>query len=288
MAGAHLSPYPHYSWLAHWLRIGPPRVFDLHECRHVTHRIVLTTEGVADVAWRTNGTDARFRVTLGDIGFFPCDRAEHVFAFTTSSRYRAVVVCIPERQLLAPAAVEIPHAPDCFRAIPVFQDALIQASVARLSAAGGRQPISALVGDEIAARHVLLRLSEIIGAGVPEWPRDTSAFSSDEMRRIVDRVDAHISRPMSLAEVCDGFGLSSGHFARKFEVSAGVSLNRFVNRRRIGFAMGMLETGNVPISQLSIDLGFSSQSHFTRVFRGLIGITPWQFRRMQSRSCDAD
>ena len=283
-----MSPYPHYSWLAYWLTIGAPRVFGLHECRHVTHRVLLTTEGAADVEWRTTGAEVRFRASDGDIGFFPCDRAEHAFSFTALSNYRAFVVCIPEAQLVVPPAAGSPAAAEVLQAVPLFRDALIHASLVRLSAVGGHRPISAGVGDEIAARQILLRLSEIAGGAVPEWPRDTSVFDPPVMRRIVERIDARVALPVALDQVCDGFGLSAGHFARKFELSAGVSLNRFVNRYRIGVAMVMLERGNLPISQMSVELGFSSQSHFTRVFRELIGITPWQFRRMQSRARDVD
>ena len=283
MDGARVSPYPHNSWLAYWLTIDPPRVFDLHECRHVTHRLLLTTEGAAEVEWRSQGAEVRFHSGLGDLAFFPCDHADHTLSFTTADHWRAFVLCLPEGHLPPPPGAGEAAASDGFRAIPVFRDALMHASVVRLSGAAGRHPVSAEVGDEIAARHVLVRLAELVGGAVPAWPRDSSVFTAAEMRRIVDRIDAHVALPASLPEASADVGLSAGHFARKFESSAGVSLNRFVNRRRIGIAIGMLATGNVPLAQLSTDLGFSSQSHFTRTFRSLVGITPWQFRRMQSR-----
>ena len=47
MDGATLSPYPHYSWLAHWIAIQPPKFFEIHEGRHVTHRLLLTISGNA-------------------------------------------------------------------------------------------------------------------------------------------------------------------------------------------------------------------------------------------------
>jgi AraC-like DNA-binding protein len=40
-----------------------------------------------------------------------------------------------------------------------------------------------------------------------------------------------------------------------------------------------MKTDGVPLAQQSLDLGFCSQSHFTRLFSGLTGITPHQFRR---------
>ena len=106
------------------------------------------------------------------------------------------------------------------------------------------------------------------------------------MKQIVERVDAHLSQRGSLDEISRGFGLSPSHFARKFQQSTGLSLNRFMNRRRIGWSVALLKTSRELLSQLSLDLGFSSQSHFTRLFSGLTGITLYQFRRAQRRMSD--
>jgi len=112
---------------------------------------------------------------------------------------------------------------------------------------------------------------------------DTIVFLPLVMKQIVERVDAHLGQRGSLDEISRGFGLSPSHFARKFQQSTGLSLNRFMNRRRIGQSLTLLKTGRVPLAQLSLDLGFSSQSHITRLFSGLTGITPYQFRRAQRR-----
>jgi AraC family transcriptional regulator len=73
--------------------------------------------------------------------------------------------------------------------------------------------------------------------------------------------------------------MSPSHFAKKFQQSAGLSLQRFVNRRRLQAAMTMLQTGSTPLSQVALALGFSSQSHFTRLFGEMTGMTPARFRK---------
>jgi AraC family transcriptional regulator len=99
------------------------------------------------------------------------------------------------------------------------------------------------------------------------------------MRQIVERVDAHLTTHPSLDVMSRGFGLSPSHFARKFRQSTGLSLNRFMNQRRIGLSLALLRSGKTPLAQLSLDLGFCSQSHFTRLFSSLTGLTPYQFSR---------
>ena len=54
--------------------------------------------------------------------------------------------------------------------------------------------------------------------------------------------------------------------------------------RRIRLALVMLHDDSRSLAQLSLDLGFSSQSHFTRLFSGLTGMSPGRFQRQCARS----
>lgn len=286
MHASHDSPYPHYVWLAHWLAIHPPQTFTRYECRHVTHRLLLTTTGDADVLWATDGAENRFHSAVGDIGFFPCDRATHALSVTTVADYGAYAVCVPDDQLSHVCTSEgLPPAID-FHAIPVFRDALMEASLLRLSSRAEDRQGSGDIGAEIDARQIVLRLCAAVGGRKPDWQKDTSVFTPGVMRRIVEHMDATLGVHASLEEMARNVGLSPGHFARKFQQSSGLSLNRFMNSRRIGMSFAMLRTGSSPLSRIALDLGFASQSHFTRLFSQLTGLTPQRFRRLHPRTAE--
>lgn len=279
-----LSPYPHYSWLAHWIEIQPPRVYTLVEARHVTHRVLLTTAGDARVVWNAHGSDVQFQSTLGDLGFYPCDYASHRLGITAMSAYRTYVVLLPDAHLREIQITdELPHGSGC-HAVPVFQDAVLAACLIRLAEGNRCRHVSEDIGDEISARQIVARLCILGEAPPPDWQMDMGVFSPRVMRQVVERVDSHLAIPASLEQVSTGFGLSPSHFARKFHRSTGLSLNRFMNRRRIGLALALLKSTQTPLAQLSLDLGFCSQSHFTRVFRAHTGITPHQFNRGRRRT----
>jgi AraC family transcriptional regulator len=286
MKGIHLSIYPHYSWLAHWLIVQPPHVFARYKCEQVNHLLMLTTDGDADFVWETDKAEIKFHATAGDITFFPCDYARHAVSITAGAGYRAYVLCLPETHLRGPRDTENmppePHLP----AIPIFRDTMMRASLVRLSGVseqGKKSGVSCDIGDDIAARQIIMRLNALTGSREPDWQNDACVFSPHVMRQIVARIDAHLGVSMSLEQMGSDFGLSPSHFARKFRQSAGMSLNRFINRRRIGFAFGLLRLGKSPLSQLSLDLGLASQSHFTRLFREHTGLTPHRFRQLH---CD--
>lgn len=279
MDGATLSPYPHYSWLAHWTVIQPPSMFALFEDRHVTHRLLLTTTGDARIAWNAHGRDVLFQSTVGDVGFYPCDYATHRLGITATAAYHAYTVFLPDKHLHDIYASDGLRLGGRIHAIPVFRDAVMEACLLRLAGGTRYRYVSEDIGDEIAARQIVMRLCIIAGGKTPDWQKDESVFTPCVMRQVVERVDAHLAIHASLEQVSSGFGLSPSHFARKFQKSAGVSLNRFMNRRRVGLAIALLRSAQTPLAQVSLDLGFCSQSHFTRVFRGLTGITPHQFGR---------
>lgn len=168
-------------------------------------------------------------------------------------------------------------------ALPVFRDALAESSLLRLSTADGLRQLSEDIGDEIAARQFVMRLCELIGIRPPGWHSTSSVFVPVVMRQLVRGIDGSLASPLSLESIAATVGLSPGHFARKFQHSVGMSLGRFTNSRRIGMSFGMLREGSLSLSRIALDLGFSSQSHFTRLFSGHTGIAPQQFRRQHLR-----
>jgi AraC family transcriptional regulator len=281
--GACDAPYPHHVWLAHWFVVRPPRLLEIVRRRHVVHHLLLTTAGDADIRCETNGSQTAFHATVGTIGWFPSDSHEHEVSITAANGYAAYEVCIPVEQITgdpSPAEGRPAAGP---QASVFFGDALIEASLLRLSTRGDGPQVSEDVGDDVAARLIITRLSALLGSSAPQWRTDTSVFSPDLMRRIVTRIDAELPREATVEDLAQAFELSPGHFARKFRYSTGLSLQRFHNLRRIGRSCGMLREGSLSLARIAIDLGFSSQSHFTRVFTGLTGTSPQRFRRLHER-----
>lgn len=283
MDGDSRAPYPQFAWLAHWLSVESPRVYRVHQCRHVTHHLLLTTSGDADIRWETQGTETLFRPTVGGISFFPCDRHGHTMSITTAGGFAAYDVMIPAWQVQHVCEAEGLRPVMEFQAVPMFRDKLMEASLLRLSLRVEGRQISEEIGDEIAARQIVLRLCVLVGGKMPEWWKDSSVFDPGVMRQVVAYIDAHLSDPVSLACMGNTVGLSPGHFARKFHHSMGESLGRFMNRRRIGASFAMLGVDEQSLLQIALGLGFSSQSHFTRLFSGLTGMTPNSFRRTHQR-----
>lgn len=284
MRGSGLTRYPHLSWFAYGLSIEPPQAYVLHEYKAVAHRLVITAEGDADLSWTIRGTVVASHVSSGSLSFCPSDLGLHSLGITSAAGYRGYVLLMPFAHLKTVCDTEGARRAVDLCVMPVFRDTLLFAYAMRLVIAETFGHVQEDVGAEIAARQLLVRLAVAAGGRPPDWISDTSVFTPSVMRQIMERVDACLVGHPTLVEMSSGFGLSPSHFARKFQHSTGLSLNRFMNRRRIGLSLTLLKTGRKPLAQLSLDLGFSSQSHFTRLFSSLTGITPYQFQQSQRRT----
>ncbi|MEM7641848.1 MAG: helix-turn-helix transcriptional regulator, partial [Pseudomonadota bacterium] len=60
--------------------------------------------------------------------------------------------------------------------------------------------------------------------------------------------------------------------------ATGLSPHQFLLRRRIARAKDMLRTSVMPLAEIAVATGFSSQSHMTDVFRQKVGTTPGKYR----------
>jgi AraC family transcriptional regulator len=162
------------------------------------------------------------------------------------------------------------------------EDAVLRNCMVRLASTTG-SGVATDMGSEIAARALIVRLIELLGGYAPDWHEDSSVFPATVSNQIVEYIDSHMHRHIGLVEIASLVGLSPSHCARKFRRTEGLSLERFVNRRRLIKALDLLRNDSVPLARVALDLGFCSQSHFTRLFSGQTGVTPAKYRKQFRR-----
>jgi AraC-like DNA-binding protein len=81
-----------------------------------------------------------------------------------------------------------------------------------------------------------------------------------------------------LATLARRVGTSPFHLAHVFGAVMGVSVHRYLVQLRLATALERLADGEDSLSALALDLGFSTHSHFTSVFRRCLGMTPREAR----------
>jgi AraC family transcriptional regulator len=103
-----------------------------------------------------------------------------------------------------------------------------------------------------------------------------------KLRRAIEFINENLDeeQTVALATVADAVQMSYFHFSRAFKQSMGVSPNVYMIEQRIERAKKLLSETDLPIAEISLRVGFASQSHFTTTFRRLAWTTPKAFREM--------
>jgi AraC family transcriptional regulator len=103
-------------------------------------------------------------------------------------------------------------------------------------------------------------------------------LSEFQLRRVHDFVNAHIGYPISLPSLARAAGLSRMHFAAQFRRSTGLSPHDYVLRERVRKAQQILSETRISVLQTALSVGFHTQSHFSTVFKRIVGDTPARWR----------
>lgn len=109
----------------------------------------------------------------------------------------------------------------------------------------------------------------------------TGGLAPMMVARLKEFIEANLHRQISLAELAALAQLSEYHFARMFRVSLAQSPQQYIAERRITRAKQLLKAPDKPaLADIALACGFSSQSHFGRVFRQSVGVTPGRWRKL--------
>jgi transcriptional regulator of acetoin/glycerol metabolism/AraC-like DNA-binding protein len=101
------------------------------------------------------------------------------------------------------------------------------------------------------------------------------------LRRVRTHVEEHLAERIPLAELAAAARLSVYHFSREFKRTVGVSPHSYVIRRRVEKAQVLLARTDLLLSDIAVACGFFDQSHLSRHFRQLTGLTPAEYRWSQ-------
>jgi AraC-like DNA-binding protein len=104
----------------------------------------------------------------------------------------------------------------------------------------------------------------------------------EENRRLLrarDAMDREFATALDVARLAGVAHVSEAHFIRSFKATFGETPHRYLQRRRIERAMYLLRTTERTVTDICMEVGFSSLGTFSRTFAEIVGESPSAFRR---------
>jgi AraC-like DNA-binding protein len=116
----------------------------------------------------------------------------------------------------------------------------------------------------------------------PEPRTPASTRSAEAIQGVLRHIGDNLNQPLTLSELAALTGLSMWRFATVFRQQVGVAPHRYICRLRLERAQALIREG-VPAANAASEAGFYDQSHLSRHFKSVFGMTPGQYMATASR-----
>lgn len=114
------------------------------------------------------------------------------------------------------------------------------------------------------------------------WAGQNADKGSHELAQFAEKaaayLKAHYKENFGSQDLADYMGCSVAHLSKKFKEYFGASISEYTNRFRVELSQGMMhQMPDVRIKELAIDVGFSDQYYFSKIFKKVTGQWPTEY-----------
>lgn len=107
----------------------------------------------------------------------------------------------------------------------------------------------------------------------PRWLKTASEF-----------IHERFSASLTLNDIAEVAGVHHVYLSRAFRKHYRCTIGDYVRRLRVEYAACQILTTKSTLLEIALTAGFSDQSHFSRIFKRQMGVTPTEYRRICSKS----
>lgn len=97
--------------------------------------------------------------------------------------------------------------------------------------------------------------------------------------KVKDYIFSHLHDRIKVTDIAEKLQVNPNYLTSVFSKSENISIKKYILQEKIRRSQNLLKYSNYHIQDIGFYLGFSSQSHFTRKFQEITGMTPNEYRK---------
>ena len=101
-----------------------------------------------------------------------------------------------------------------------------------------------------------------------------------EIQQVIEYINTHLGDHLTVDILAGVIGRSHSHFCSLFKEETGVSPTQYVRQLRMERARHLLDMATLSIKEIQAKVGLSDRSQFAKSFRGMYGVTPFEYQRL--------
>ena len=248
----------------------PPSEFEVPPLSQ--HLVVFLLGGAVPLVQERGGQTRRGKLVPGEILVMPAGQPSH---WISEGAVNAVHLLLSP-DFIARTAEAVGMTPDRAEVVDSFgtldprleQIGRMLLDEAQTAGLGGRLYAESLIN--VLAVHVLRRYSA--SGEVPSRP--AGGLPQPALGRALEYINDNLDLDLSLSGIAQAAEISPNSLAARFKQSTGLAPHQYVIKRRVERARSLLLGGGLSIGEVAAQVGFYDQSHLTRHFKRLTGVTP--------------
>jgi AraC family transcriptional regulator len=138
--------------------------------------------------------------------------------------------------------------------------------------------------NDSAAKLAIEGLALELLAEAARQPSQAIGTAPPWLRQAREMVIEHFSETLKLTQIAGEVGVHPVYLATAFRQKFGITVGDFVRQLRIEHACAELNKEDLPLAAIALQAGFADQSHFSKVFKSYVGMTPREYRTVARSS----
>ncbi len=96
---------------------------------------------------------------------------------------------------------------------------------------------------------------------------------------VKDYIFSHLHGAIQISDIAKSLHVNADYLSHLFRKSEHITIKRYILKEKIRRAQNLLRYSDYRIQDIAFYLGFSSQSHFTKIFSEITGMNPNEYRK---------